>query len=150
MVTGLNTSEETFIAYSQDETKQFVNEMKKIELGTADLTKIKLMSPEYQGLLTAFQNNHDNAKLMLTLCNDIPKTVFRQKAYDRVFNILFDINLFPVDTDAMSQTNEGDALLQQLADKGMLYTAGYPEHQTYKKPENLLLDSYFINVELVG
>jgi hypothetical protein len=147
ITTGLNTSEETFIAYTEAETAQFVSEMEKISLGTADLTKVKFMAPEYRDLLTAFQSNQDDTKLMLTLCNDIRKSVFRQKEYDRVFNILYDINMFPVDVDAMSQTDEGHALLQQLSNGGRLYTM---RNETYKKPESLMLDSYFINVELVG
>jgi len=146
VTTGLNTSEETFISYTEAETTQFVTEMQKIQLGTADLTKVKFMTPEYRELLSAFQASQDDLKLMLTLCNDIPKTVFRQKDYDRVFNILYDIDRFPIDTNAMSQTFEGDALLQKLVNTGQTYTNN---GETYKKSEGLLLDSYFINVELV-
>ena len=142
----MNTSEETFISYTEEETTQFVTEMQKIQLGTADLTKVKFMTPEYRELLSAFQASQDDLKLMLTLCNDIPKTVFRQKDYDRVFNILYDIDRFPIDTNAMSQTFEGDALLQKLVNTGQTYTNN---GETYKKSEGLLLDSYFINVELV-
>lgn len=146
ITTGLNTSEETFISYTEAETTQFVTEMQKIQLGTADLTKVKFMTPEYRELLSTFQTSQDDLKLMLTLCNDIPKTVFRQKDYDRVFSILYDIDRFPIDTNAMSQTFEGDALLQKLVNTGQTYTSN---GETYKKSEGLLLDSYFINVELV-
>ena len=34
ITTGLNTSEETFISYTEAETTQFVTEMQKIQLGT--------------------------------------------------------------------------------------------------------------------
>lgn len=146
MTTGLNTNEETFISYTEAETTQFTTELKKVELGTADLTKIKFMAPEYKELLTAFQSNPDDAKLMLTLCNDIPKSVFRQKDYDRIYNIWFDINRFPVDINTMNQTKDGKALLQRLGNTGQLYTSG---NETYKTQENLVLDSYFVNVELV-
>jgi len=146
VTTGLNTSEETFISYTEAETTRFVTEMQKIQLGTADLTKVKFMTPEYRDLLAAFQANQDDSKLMLTLCNDIPKTVFRQKDYDRVFSILYDIDRFPIDTNAMRQTFEGDALLQKLVSTGQTYTYN---GETYKVSESLLLDSYFINVELV-
>ena len=150
LATGLNTSEETFISYTEEETALFVAEMQKISLGTADLTKIKFMTPEYRDLLTAFQINQDDAKLMLTLCNDIPKSVFRQKDYDRVFNIMYSVDRFPVDVNAMSQTKETNAVLQKLANSGQLYTWN---NETYKAADpttdSLSLDSYFINVELV-
>lgn len=146
IVTGLNTSEETFIAYTQEETTQFVAEMEKIPLGTADLTKVKFMAPEYRDLLTAFQNNQDDVKLMLTLCNDIPKTVFRQKDYDRVYNIMYDINAFPIDVNAMKQTKDGAELYNTLINTNRVYESN---GEAYKKPEQLVLDSYFINVELV-
>jgi len=150
VTTGLNTSEETFISYTEEETTQFVTEMQKIQLGTADLTKVKFMTPEYRDLLTAFQSNQDDAKLMLTLCNDIPKSVFRQKDYDRVFNIMYGTDRFPVDVNAMSQTKETNAVLQKLANSGQLYTWN---NETYKvvnqTTDSLSLDSYFINVELV-
>jgi hypothetical protein len=124
--------------------------MQKIQLGTADLTKVKFMTPEYRDLLTAFQSNQDDAKLMLTLCNDIPKSVFRQKDYDRVFNIMYGTDRFPVDVNAMSQTKETNAVLQKLANSGQLYTWN---NETYKvvnqTTDSLSLDSYFINVELV-
>lgn len=150
LTTGLNAGEETFISYTEEETTQFVTEMQKIQLGTADLTKVKFMAPEYRELLKAFQSDHDDAKLMLTLCNDIPKSVFRQKDYDRVLNIMYATDRFPVDVNAMSQTKETNALLQKLASGGQLYTW---DNETYKAAggsiDSLSLDSYFINVELV-
>jgi hypothetical protein len=148
ITTGLNTSEETFISYTEAETTQFITEMQKIQLGTADLTKVKFMTPEYRDLLAAFQDDRDYSKLMLTLCNDITKTVFRQKDYDRVFNIMYGTDKFPIDVNAMSQKRETNALLQTLANTNQLYT---DNNETYKIAEDnsLLLDSYFINVEIV-
>ena len=146
MVTGLNVSEETFVSYLESETTTFTNEMAKIPLGTADLTKVKFMTPEYRELLNAFKNNQDNTKMMLTLCNDITKTVFRQKQYDRTYNIMFDIDKFAVDTNAMSQNKEGNALLQQLTNQGRLYQSN---GETYKTSDDLVFDSYFINVEII-
>lgn len=148
ITTGLNTSEETFISYTEAETTQFVTEMQKIQLGTADLTKIKFMTPEYRDLLAAFQDDRDYSKLMLTLCNDITKTVFRQKDYDRVFNIMYGADRFPIDVNAMSQKRETNALLQTLTNTNQLYT---DNNETYKiiDDNSLLLDSYFINVEIV-
>jgi len=146
MVTGLNVSEETFIAYSENETTTFTNEMAKIPLGTADLTKVKFMTPEYRELLNAFKNNQDDTKMMLTLCNDITKTVFRQKQYDRTYNIMFDIDKFAIDTNAMSQNQQGNDLLQQLTNEGRLYQSN---GETYKTSDDLVLDSYFTNVEII-
>jgi hypothetical protein len=146
MVTGLNVSEETFISYFENETTTFTEEMAKIPLGTADLTKVKFMTPEYRELLNAFKNNQDDTKMMLTLCNDITKTVFRQKQYDRTYNIMFDTDKFAVDTNAMSQNKEGNALLQQLTNEDRLYQVN---GETYKKPDDLMLDLYFINVEII-
>jgi hypothetical protein len=68
--------------------------MKKIPLRTADLTKVKFMSAEYKDLLETFKNNPDDVKLMLTLCNDIQKTVFREKEYDRTFNLCLILMIF--------------------------------------------------------
>jgi hypothetical protein len=146
MLTGLNASEETFIAYTEAETTAFTSEMAKIPAGTADLTKIKFMAPEYRDLLVAFQNQRDDQKLMLSICNDIPKTVFRKKMFDRTFNILVNVNDFPIDVNAMNQTPEGVIVLQQLRRAGRLQTL---HGETYKTPDDLVLDSYFINVELV-
>ena len=146
MVTGLNASEETFISYLENETAMFTEEMAKIPLGTADLTKVKFMTPEYRELLNTFKTNQNDTKMMLTLCNDITKTVFRQKQYDRTYNIMFDIDKLAVDTNAMSQNKEGNALLQQLTNEGRLYQAN---GETFKTSDELVLDSYFINVEII-
>lgn len=147
MLTGLNTSEETFISYTQEETATFTKEMKNMALGTADLTKIKFMSPEYRDLLKAFSGNRDDTELMLTLCNDIPKTVLRQKDYDRTFNILFDVDKFEIDTNAMGQTTEGQQQLELLHSTNRTFTD--IDGGQYKVAEPFLLDEYFINVELV-
>ena len=108
------------------------------------------MSPEYRDLLTAFRSNTDDTKLMLTLCNDIPKSVFREKDYDRVFNIVFDPSKFPVDIETMCQTNEGYTLVQSLWASDQLYEVeSGGEKVYYKRSPNFVIDQHFISVELV-
>ena len=109
------------------------------------------MSPEYRDLLSAFRSNTDDTKLMLTLCNDIPKSVFREKDYDRVLNVVFDPSKFPVDIDTMCQTNEGYTLVQSLWASGQLYEENNGEGipTVYKRNANFVIDQHFVSVELV-
>ena len=148
MVSGLNASEETFIKYTEQETNRFANEMAKLSNSSADLSKLKLMSTEYSALLNVFRNNPDDVKLMLTLCNDIPSAVFREKQYDRVFNLLFDVDDFPIDRVAMSRSVEGKILLELLHQNNRL-SENPLNNETYKLPDEFTIDQYFINVELV-
>ena len=151
MLTGLNTAEETFIRYTEAELNGFATELGKVVAGTADLSKVKFMSPEYRDLLAAFRSNTDDTKLMLTLCNDIPKSVFREKDYDRVLNVVFDPHMFPVDIDTMCQTNEGYTLVQSLWASGQLYEGkdGQGILRTYKRDANYVIDQHFVSVELI-
>ena len=151
MLTGLNTAEETFIRYTEAELNGFATELGKVVAGTADLSKVKFMSPEYRDLLAAFRSNTDDTKLMLTLCNDIPKSVFREKDYDRVLNVVFDPHMFPVDIDTMVQTNEGYTLVQSLWASGQLYEGkdGQGILRTYKRDANYVIDQHFVSVELI-
>ena len=150
MLTGLNITEETFVRYTEAELNGFTAELGKVAAGTADLSKVKFMSPEYRDLLTAFRSNTDDTKLMLTLCNDIPKSVFREKDYDRVFNIVFDPSKFPVDIETMCQTNEGYTLVQSLWSSDQLYEVeSGGEKVYYKRSPNFVIDQHFISVELV-
>jgi hypothetical protein len=88
---------------------------------------------------------------MLTLCNDIPKSVFREKDYDRVLNVVFDPSKFPVDIDTMCQTNEGYTLVQSLWASGQLYEENNGEGTptVYKRNANFVIDQHFVSVELV-
>lgn len=151
MLTGLNTAEETFVRYTEAELNGFATELGKVVAGTADLSKVKFMSPEYRDLLAAFRSNADDTKLMLTLCNDIPKSVFREKDYDRVLNVVFDPHMFPVDIDTMVQTNEGYTLVQSLWASGQLYEGkdGQGIPHTYKRDANYVIDQHFVSVELI-
>jgi len=146
MSTGLNTAEETFIKYTQSEISVFTSELAKMPLGTADLTKVKFMTPEYGDFLNSFRGNMANTKLMLGLCNDIPNTVFREKEYDRVFNLMVDPADFAVDTNSMLQQLNGKEYLGYLWGSGELYEeAG----EIYKKYSDFNIDQYFVNVEII-
>lgn len=146
LLTGLNTAEETYIKYSQNEINTFNTELGKIGSGAADLSKVKLMSPEYKTLLDQFKDKLDDVKLMLTLCNDIPGTVFREKEYDRTYTIMFDSDKFPIDVEAMSKTVEGKEMLGLMYSSNQVYTEG---NELYKYSEDFVIDQYFINVELI-
>lgn len=149
LTTGLNLTEETFIKYTQRETDRFVKELRAMSTGVDrfDASKTKLMSAEYAELLSRFVGNSDDLKLMLTLCNDIRASVFREKEYDRVLNVLFDVDEFPVDVEATNSTDEGKGALELLYSSGRLYEGS--DGQTYKVGDEFKLDQYFITVELV-
>lgn len=160
LATGLNISEEVFIEYSQEEVQRFVNAMKSLSTSNPDYTGLKLMSQEYRDLLFYYSTNSDDFKLMLTLCNDIKSSIFRQKMYDRVFTISFDIDRFEIDENAMMQVEETKQLLSVMRSKGRLNTesSSYIDPNTdelisnvstYKIPDNFIMDQYFIEVELV-
>ncbi len=146
LLTGLNTSEETYIKYSQNEINTFNTELGKIAFGNADLSKVKLMSPEYKALLDEYSDKLDDVKLMLTLCNDIPSAVFREKEYDRTYTIMFDADKFPIDVDAMSKTADGKETLGIMHSSGEVYVEN---NEFYKRSEEFVIDQYFINVELM-
>ena len=146
LLTGLNTSEETYVKYSQSEINTFTTELGKVGLGTADLSKVKLMSQEYKTILDQFKDKLDDIKLMLTLCNDIPSTVFREKEYDRTYTIVFDTDKFPIDVDAMNKTAEGKEALGLMHSSNEVYVEN---NELYKRSEDFVIDQYFINVELM-
>lgn len=146
LLTGLNTSEETFIKYNQNEINGFMGELNKTASGTADYSKVKLMSPEYKKVLDLFKSNPDDLKLMLTLCNDIPSSVFREKEYDRTYTIMFDVDRFPLDINSMNQTPQGRETLGLLWSMNKIYN---DSGEVYKRPDDFLMDQYFINVELI-
>jgi hypothetical protein len=146
MATGLNTGEETFIKYTQSEISVFTKELAKVTLGTADLTRVKFMPPEYGDLLNAFRSNTANTKLMLSLCNDIPSVVFREKEYDRVFNLMIDPADFALDINAMLQQLNGKEYLGYLWGSRELYEEG---GEVYKVYSDFNIDQYFVNVEII-
>lgn len=160
LMTGMNISEEVFIEYKQEEIKRFVTAMKSLSSAAPDYTGLKLMSQEYKDLLSYYSRNSDDFKLMLTLCNDIRSSVFRQKMYDRVFTVSFDIDRFEIDENAMMQVEETKQLLSVMRSKGRLNveSSSYIDpntdelisnKSTYKVPDNFIMDQYFIEVELV-
>jgi hypothetical protein len=160
LITGMNISEEVFIEYSQEETQRFVSAMKSLATGTPNYSGLKLMSPEYNDFLKFYAGNSDDFKLMLTLCNDIKSSVFRQKMFDRVYTLCFDIDRFEVDVNAMMQVEDTKTLLSVMNTKGRLFTesSSYVDPNTeemvvnrsvYKVPDKFIMDQYFIEVELV-
>lgn len=155
IITGLNFGEESFIEYSQQEAKSFTDAMISLRTSNPNYTGIKPMSPVYKDLLTFFATNSDDLKLMLTLCNDVKKTVFRQKMYDRVFTLSFDADQFEIDENEMMQVDETKNLLNSLRSKNMVITNRDANNDVtsnvvmYKKPNELILDQYFIEVELI-
>ena len=118
------------------------------------------MTQDYGDLLKFYSNNSDDFKLILTLCNDIKSSVFRQKMYDRVFTISFDIDRFEIDENAMMQVEDTKQLLKVMRSKNRLTTesSSYVDSNTeetvssvstYKVPDKFIMDQYFIEVELV-
>lgn len=160
LATGMNVSEEVFIEYSQQEMQGFVDSMKSLSTGNPNYAGLKLMTQEYSDLLRFYSTNSDNFKLMLTLCNDINSSVFRQKMFDRVFTLSFDIDRFEIDENAMMQVEETKNLLSEMRSKNRLNTESsrivdsnteqvVSNTSTYKVPDKFIMDQYFIEVELV-
>jgi hypothetical protein len=160
LLTGMNITEETFIQYSEAETRGFIAALRSISTGTRNFTGVKLMSSVYQGLLAAFADSPDDFKLMLTLCNDIPKSVFREKQYDRTFMMMVDVDNFEIDENAMKQTTAGANMLSEMRLKNRIISSNASYYNSftgqlvrntklYKTPDNFIMDQYFAEVELV-
>lgn len=160
LLTGMNITEETFIQYTEAETRGFIAALRSLSTGAPNFTGVKLMSPVYQGLLAAFANSDDDFKLMLTLCNDIPSSVFREKQYDRTFMVMVDVDKFAIDENAMKQTPAGANMLSEMRLKNRILSSHTSYHDNltgqrvqntnlYKTPDNFIMDQYFAEVELV-
>jgi hypothetical protein len=147
LLTGLNISEETFIRYSETEMSKFLEALRSLKTSNPNYLGVKLMTPEYRELLASFSNDPDNFKLALTLCNDIPSSVFRQKQFDRVLTIAFDVDKFVVDENQMRQTNATQTILSTMTAQNRL-TRGY-DGNLYKVKDNFVMDQYFINAKIV-
>ena len=146
-LTGLNFNEETFVEYKTQETNGFTNAMRAYQNGDNNaLLRVKNMSNSYQNLLRFFSNKEEQ-KLMLTICNDIEKTILKPKMYDRTFHVLFDPNKFSINVNATRQTPGGNDCLENLL------TTNQTEEMNgllYRKPEIFEMVQYFISVEIIS
>lgn len=160
LLTGMNITEETFIRYTDSEMRGFITALRSLGTGAPNYAGVKFMSPVYQRLLSAFANSPDDFKLILTLCNDIPKSVFREKQYDRTFMVMIDVDKFVIDENAMKQKPASADLLSEMRLKNRIISShtSYHDNQTgvvvqntdiYKTPDSFIMDQYFAEVELV-
>jgi len=147
VLTGLSVTEDTFIEYSQQEIETFSKAMEEYQSGNQLALGItKFMSNPYQSLLNYFANP-DEKKLMLTLCNDVSKTVLRQKLYDRVFHVVFDSKSFPININATRKNPMGAKYLENLQTTNQIEIIN---GLSYRKSEDLDISQYFINVEIIN
>lgn len=149
-LTGLSSDEETFIDHSETESSMMAEALSAVIASsttrgaTPDLFGVKNISPEYGGLLQFFHRRSlTEYKLMLSLCNDIRASVFRQKQYDRTFNLFVDVDSFEIDA-----TQTGVHLMSALRHNNKLVTDPQTGAPT-KVHDEFIMDQYFINIELV-
>jgi len=145
-LTGLSFTEDCFVEYTQQEINSFKKAMTDYQSGNrTELANVKFMVEGYQSLLNFFTNN-DEKKLMLTLCNDIAKTVLRPKLYDRTFHMIIDINDFPINIQETRKTEIGNSCLENLR------TTNQTQERNgllFRKNETFEISQYFINVEVI-
>lgn len=146
ILTGLSFCEETFLDYQSTEIDGFANSISEYVRSNTNLQNVKIMTSPHQNFLNFFTNKTEQ-KLMLTLCNDIGKTVLKPKIYDRVFHVAFDPNKFSINVSATKQTLGGEELLTNLETTDRLERLN---GLLYRKPENFDVSQYFISVEIIN
>ena len=146
ILTGLSFIEDTFIQYTPEEITAFNTAMQEYRSGDATrLGQTKFMTNPYQQLLNLFQNP-EQKKLMLTLCNDVSKTVLRPKLYDRVFHMVVDVNNFSVNINDTKRTEGGAQYLENLRTTNKIIQR---DGMFYTRNESFDISQYFINVEVI-
>lgn len=146
VLTGLSFCEETFLDYQATEINDFTNSISEYVRNKTGLRNVKNMTSPHQNFLNFFTNETEQ-KLMLTLCNDISKTVLKPKMYDRVFHVAFDPNGFSINVSATKQTLGGEELLTNLETTDRVERLN---GLLYRKPESFDVSQYFISVEIIN
>lgn len=85
-----------------------------------DLTPNYLLDDVIKRLSMLHYIFNTNTILNGSAYNDIGSTIFSPKLFDRVFNLLVDVDDFVVDVDKMSQTTQGKKILQTYINDGIL------------------------------